>query len=176
MVACKKNNIYNNFRRKYLKKRLIIMLLLCVISFPAAAEIKVVDGDSLEIDERRIRLDGIDAPEFLQICRDRDGTDYFCGKKALEFAENFLKSGNPKCHCLPQKDKYKRELCECFVNGESLNKALVAAGWAVAYREPAYLAAQDEAEEHKRGLWQGKFMRPALYRILNRYVKENPRQ
>ncbi|MBR1841302.1 MAG: thermonuclease family protein [Alphaproteobacteria bacterium] len=157
-----------------MKKFLIILLLLSTLPISVAAEIKVVDGDSLEIGERRIRLDGIDAPEFMQMCRTQNNEEYACGQKALEFAENFLKSGNPECHCLLQKDKYKRELCECFVNGESLNKALVAAGWAVAYREPAYLAAQDEAEEHKRGLWQGKFMRPALYRILNRYVKENP--
>lgn len=153
---------------------IILLLLLSAFPFSVAAEIKVVDGDSLEIGERRIRLDGIDAPEFLQICRNQNEEEYACGQKALEFAENFLKAGHPECRCLPQKDKYNRELCECFVNGESLNKALVAAGWAVTYREPAYQKAQDEAEEHKRGIWQGKFMRPALYRILNRYIKENP--
>ncbi|MCQ2734555.1 MAG: thermonuclease family protein [Alphaproteobacteria bacterium] len=155
-----------------MKKFLIILLLLSVFPFSVVAEIKVIDGDSLEIGKRRIRLNGIDAPEFSQMCKNQNEIEYDCGQKAMEFAANFLQNGHPECQCLPQKDKYGRELCECFVNGKSLNKALVSSGWAVMYRETAYQTAQDEAQEHKRGLWQGKFMRPALYRILNRFTKE----
>ena len=35
----------------------------------AAENVYVVDGDSLEMGEVRIRLEGIDAPEYYQDCR-----------------------------------------------------------------------------------------------------------
>jgi hypothetical protein len=43
---------------------------------PAAAggrACKAVDGDTLEISGKRVRLHGIDAPELSQRCRSRDG-------------------------------------------------------------------------------------------------------
>jgi len=151
-----------------MKKCFIFLFLLLFSADLAAQNIKVVDGDSLEIDGQRIRLDGIDAPEYKQICKDATGKDYACGQKALEFAQNFIAQSEVDCQCLPEKDRYQRELCECFVNEESLNKALVTAGWAVPYRADEYSAAQKEARRYKRGIWQGKNMRPALYRILQK--------
>ena len=156
-----------------MKKCFIFLFLLLFSADLAAQNIKVVDGDSLEIDGQRIRLDGIDAPEYKQICKDATGKDYACGQKALEFAQNFIAQSEVDCQCLPEKDRYQRELCECFVNEESLNKALVTAGWAVPYRADEYSAAQKEARRYKRGIWQGKNMRPALYRILQKHMEED---
>src|SRR3954453_8833511 len=34
---------------------------------------RVVDGDTIVLDGRHVRLDGIDAPESDQICQDRNG-------------------------------------------------------------------------------------------------------
>ena len=39
-----------------------------VIAAEAENQIKVVDGDSLEIKGKRIRLAGIDSPEYRQHC------------------------------------------------------------------------------------------------------------
>ncbi|MBR1600892.1 MAG: thermonuclease family protein [Alphaproteobacteria bacterium] len=131
-----------------------------------ADKVKIVDGDSLEIGERRIRLDGIDAPEFTQICTDNNGADYDCGIKALHYLENLISGKNIDCQCLKQKDRYNREICECFVKNVSLNKAMISAGWAVTYRDKTFLSQEKQAKQNKRGIWQGKFMRPAIYRVL----------
>jgi endonuclease YncB( thermonuclease family) len=49
---------------------------------------------------------------------------------------------------------------------------MVAAGWAMTYRDEKYAKSEQNAQLGKRGIWQGKFMRPALYRALER-IKQN---
>lgn len=150
-------------------KKYFFMLFFVLFALNAPAQnIKVVDGDSLEIDGKRIRLNGIDAPEYKQKCKNAAGKTYACGKKSMYYVEDFIADKYVDCRCLPEKDRYERELCECFVDGVSLNEALVSAGWAVAYRDNNYTKMEKVAREHKRGIWQGKNMRPALYRTLQR--------
>ncbi|MBQ8481457.1 MAG: thermonuclease family protein [Alphaproteobacteria bacterium] len=144
----------------------IISVVLYALSVQAET-VRVADGDSLEIGERRIRLDGIDAPEFTQICQTSDGKNYNCGIEALHYLESLTAGKDINCRCLPEKDRYHRELCECFADNLSLNKAMTEAGWAVAYRDKTYLPAEKSAKQNKRGIWQGKNMRPAIYRILH---------
>ena len=48
------------------------LFLLVMIVFPAEAKIKAVDGDSLVWGDLRIRLLGLDAPEYRQTCGDQD--------------------------------------------------------------------------------------------------------
>ena len=161
-----------------MKLRKLIMLFITISgvagSFSAAAEsYTVTDGDSLEHGERRIRLDGIDAPEFNQVCYTANKQEYPCGADAQKYLENLLKDSEIRCDCSPEKDKYGREICECFADDISLNEALIFAGQAVAYRGDKYLAAEQEAKAYKRGIWRGKFMRPALYRALERLKSKN---
>jgi len=137
-----------------------------VVAAPAAYT--AVDGDSLEFGTRRIRLDGIDAPEFVQVCYDADNREYPCGVDALHYLENLLKGAEVRCDCAESKDKYDREVCECFADDVSLNKTMVFTGYAVTYRSDKYVADEQNAKEHKRGIWRGKFMRPALFRALER--------
>ena len=153
-------------------KYLFLAGLLCVAANSALAQVKVVDGDSLEIGDRRIRLDGIDAPEFVQTCFTALGEEYACGKEALDFVEELIKDKPVDCRCLPEKDRYGRELCECFVDDVSVNTALVQAGWAMSYRDAKYDELQAKAEAAKCGIWQGKFMRPALFRALERAAEQ----
>lgn len=47
----------------------------------AAGEVRVIDGDTLEVGAETIRLWGIDAPEGGQRCR-RAGVSYDCGAAA----------------------------------------------------------------------------------------------
>ena len=54
------------------------------------AEVLVKDGDSLEVDGVRVRLDGIDAPEFLQTCEDKNGADYECGQESLQHLQELI--------------------------------------------------------------------------------------
>jgi len=150
------------------KKLLQYTILALLISAQSVAfPVVVKDGDSLESGERRIRLDGIDAPEFTQICQDSSGNDYNCGFQSFQYLENLVDGKEINCQCLPDKDRYHREICECFSGSVSLNKAMVSAGWAVTYRDKTYIDEENKAKENKLGIWQGKHMRPAIYRALN---------
>ena len=70
-----------------------LLLFIILFSFSATAQIRVVDGDSLEINNKKIRLIGIDAPEYYQTCFDEDGLEYDCGFDALEYLQNLIEKG-----------------------------------------------------------------------------------
>ena len=66
----------------------VSLSLATAFPFAASGDIaglaRVIDGDTLEIGDRRVRLEGIDAPESAQTCR-RDGTrTWACGRVAAE--------------------------------------------------------------------------------------------
>ncbi|MBT5818314.1 MAG: thermonuclease family protein, partial [Proteobacteria bacterium] len=54
----------------------------------------------------------------------------------------------------------------CSVGGVLLNARMVAAGWAVAYRQYSmdYVGEEDQAREGGRGIWSGEFVRPEDWR------------
>lgn len=140
----------------------------------AQARVKVVDGDSLEIGGKKIRLVGIDSPEFFQICETSDGKAYECGQEALKFMQSMVDAGAAQKNQVVCKkvgtDRYNRALSLCFVGEKNLNLEMVLNGWAVVYRNERFVEAEQEAKSNHRGIWQGKFMRPELYRILNKYT------
>lgn len=146
-----------------------ILLTLLLIASPCLADVHVVDGDSLEKDDMRIRLDGIDAPEFFQTCQDAKGEDYACGQEAKQHLQDLIGEYNVRCECLPKTDKYKRHVCECFAGGVSLNRTMIKDGYARVYRSKRFIAEEEEAAQYHRGIWRGKNMRPALYRILQSF-------
>ena len=156
-----------------MKYLLPILLILCFCSV-SEAEYKAVDGDTLTRGDERIRLKGIDAPELNQLCYDENTNSYKCGEEALEFLQNLMKNNSVNCKCQKKRDRYKRKLCECFVSTLSLNQEMVSAGYAVSYKSKKFEELENEAREHKYGLWRGKFMRPAIYRALER--ANNPKK
>lgn len=158
-------------------KKLICCTVIFIFlsSIVPAQEYTAVDGDSLLLGEQRLRLDGIDAPEFTQNCYTADGFEYACGLKALQYLADLLVEADVRCDCAPKPDIYNRRVCECFADDISLNQAMVYAGYAMSYRSEKYTAAEQNAKSAKRGIWQGKFMRPALYRALER-AREKKKQ
>jgi len=58
-----------------------------------------IDGDTLEIHGKRIRLWGIDAPESKQLCRCEYSLQYRCGARAANELEAF-KARRP-VECVP---------------------------------------------------------------------------
>lgn len=131
-----------------------------------AESFNVVDGDSLGLNGERIRILNIDAPEYKQYCFDADGKKYMCGKRALRYMRELAKD---KMVCKREDiDRYGRSLAKCHLpNGEDVGRLMVLAGWAVAYGD-AYVEEEAAAKKNKKGIWQGKFMRPELYRALNK--------
>ncbi len=152
------------------------LLIFLILAFNAKADTKVVDGDSLEIDDKEIRLIGIDSPEYNQTCYDLNNEEYDCGKEAYMFLKILVENGlnqhlRLKCN-KKGVDKYKRDLSECFIGKTNINEEMVKSGYAIVYRHDTYKKYEDDAKEAKRGIWQGRFMRPELYRILQKYQKE----
>src|SRR5690242_19112426 len=49
---------------------------------PIVGQVWIVDGDSMRLGGRSIRLEGIDAPEWDQTCLDQSGRSWRCGRAA----------------------------------------------------------------------------------------------
>lgn len=126
---------------------------------------RVIDGDTIVIDGRHIRLEGIDAPERGQRCgRWLFGT-WDCGTAASEALHKFLAAGAVGCESRGN-DKYGRMLGICFVNGEDVNAKMVRQGyaWAFVKYSQTYVREESEAREAGVGIWQGKAEPAWLYR------------
>jgi endonuclease YncB( thermonuclease family) len=123
----------------------------------------VNDGDSITLGTERIRLRGIDAPEYSQICR-KDGADYPCGRRSREALSKLVAGRQVSCAGW-ERDRYGRLLGECTAAGADLNRSQVEAGWAVAYG--GYEAEEAAARGDRKGLWAGEFDRPRDWRNMH---------
>ncbi|WP_202354395.1 thermonuclease family protein [Mesorhizobium sp. 113-3-3] len=118
------------------------------------------DGDSITLGTERIRMRGIDAPEYTQICR-RNGADYACGTLARQSLVRLV-AGRPVTCSGWQRDRYGRLLGDCRAGGTDLNRAQVEAGWAVAFGE--FESEEATARAAKIGIWAGTFDQPQDWR------------
>jgi len=125
--------------------------------------VTVNDGDSITLGSERIRLRGIDAPEFGQTCN-KDGADYACGRQARQSLVTLI-GGRPVSCSGWERDKYDRLLATCMADGRELNRSQVEAGWAVAYGD--YRSEENAARQKGVGLWAGSFERPRDWREMH---------
>jgi len=123
-----------------------------------------IDGDSLMVGQQEIRLYGIDAPELTQTCS-RGGVPWACGKAAADQL-NKLISGQPVSCIALGKDRFGRTLAQCRVGETDLNRAMVAIGYALAYRRysTSYVSAEESAKLTRRGIWSSTFELPSEVR------------
>lgn len=119
-----------------------------------------IDGDTLVMDGRRIRLRGLDAPELAQTC-ERAGVTYRCGEEARA-AARALVVGQPVSCLARGRDRYDRLLATCAVRGLDIGADLVRRGLAVSFG--GYESEEREARDARRGLWAGTFDRPQAWR------------
>ncbi|GGC73287.1 thermonuclease family protein [Chelatococcus reniformis] len=127
---------------------------------PVSGRAYAIDGDSLRLGQRDIRLLGIDAPELHQSC-DRYGERYECGRLARSELAALLARGPANCHG-EGSDKYGRVLAVCQIGGEDVNAALVRGGAAVSYGR--YEHEEQAARTARRGIWAGTFEKPEDWR------------
>lgn len=124
----------------------------------------VIDGDTIEIHGRRIRLDGIDAPESAQLCL-RDQKKERCGQASALFLADLIGREPVRCE-RHDVDRYGRDIATCWLGAVSLNEAMVRAGQAVAYRKYSvrYVPAEEAARASGAGVWATAFDMPWSYR------------
>ena len=128
----------------------------------SSGQVRVIDADTVDIDETRFRLFGIDAPESNQTCR-AWGWTWDCGAAATEA----LASRAAGMSCTgSETDRYGRSIGVCSSGGEDLNAWLVANGWALAYRQYAedYVSQEEDARSNGRGIHRGEFVEPWNWR------------
>lgn len=126
--------------------------------------VSVIDGDSIEMRGRNLRLHGVDAPESAQTC-EHGGADWRCGQQAALALSDFLGESVVSCDHLDT-DFYDRPVVRCFLGQHDINAWLVTEGWAVAFRRYSkdYIDEEEAARIAKRGIWAGNFEYPEDYR------------
>ena len=130
------------------KTKLFLVISICLIFFfltyndVKSYEIKIIDGDTIHLNNEKIRFTGIDTPELKQTCK-KNSEIIYCGIEARQLLID--KIGKDKVICVREgKDRYKRTLAECFVNDLSLSRYLVREGYAFAYRKYSKKFINDE--------------------------------
>ena len=128
----------------------------------------VTDGDTIRKGNLKIRLHGIDAPEYKQKCKNSEGQFYACGVNSSDFLKSVINTNDVYCEG-KNKDRYGRLIAICYVNNINLNSTMVEDGWAIAYRYYSndYIAEEERAKQNKRGIWQGDFDEPYIWRKNN---------
>jgi len=125
----------------------------------------IVDGDSIRIGSVSIRLEGIDAPEYDQICTEPSGRTWHCGRTASRQLKDH--AAGQTLRCQPRAtDRYGRTIATCFLpDGSDVNAWLVREGWAIDYGFTRIYAAEEaQAKAAKRGIWSGSFIYPSEWR------------
>ena len=122
-----------------------------------------IDGDSLRVNGQEMRLQGIDAPEFLQTCQ-RAGKEVACGREAAASLRKILARGPVTC-IGTERDRYARLLVTCRIMGTDIAAVQVKTGMAVSYGD--YLVEEAEARNDNRGVWSGTFDMPREWRALH---------
>ena len=165
---------------KFFLKFIIIYFLFQILNAEEIYGIpKIIDGDTIHIKSKKIRLEGIDAPEIKQQCKKKFleisvvvklnfNQNYSCGIISKKKLIDKIDLSQVKC-VYSSKDRYKRYLATCYKNKINLNKWMVRNGFAVAYKRYSkdYEGDEDYAKENKLGIWQGSFIRPEKWRKLN---------
>jgi len=135
---------------------------------------RVVDGDTIALGNRSIRISGIDAPERDQICQ-KGAVAVACGRQASSTLRAIIGTAPVQCAVIDI-DRYGRPVATCFVKSHDIGAAIVVAGWAVAFTRYSdrYLPEQAAARAARRGLWQMHFQEPAAFRRAKRESRPPP--
>lgn len=176
---------------------IIIAILPSIISYPSYAKNflgipEIIDGDTIKIDNEKIRLRCIDTPESKykgksQYCLDNETN---CGQLAKDYLISLIGSSLVNCECEDKKDFYNRYLCKCFkedqhpkyngnfvytTTGISINLLLIDQGYAWFYKSGKKCTLEEdvfnEVKKHKIGLFSdefGGFKEPKLWRKTRR--------
>jgi endonuclease YncB( thermonuclease family) len=123
-----------------------------------AADIRVVDSNTVVLGNRTIQLAGVRTVPRDAVCEATGGVRFDCGAAAAAALATMLRDSPIDC-ALNGSSQGGRPLAICSSGGREINTAIIAAGWARA--EPGRTAlteAEHRARAEKRGLWAGSWV------------------
>ena len=138
----------------------------------------VVDGDTIVVDGKKVRLEGIDAPEAGQRCTHKNGRTWRCGLAATKLVIRAIGEREVTCSIVGR-DRYNRRLGQCWIlerrpsgkwAASDLNAHLIKKGLALAYQKYSvrFAALEELAREDRTNMWSGKFNAPWDHRAERR--------
>ncbi|WP_419899833.1 thermonuclease family protein [Roseomonas sp. USHLN139] len=137
---------------------------------PFAGRPRVIDGDTMDVNGIRVRMQGIDAFEHDQQCSRAGGGRFACGAAARAELAGLI--GNREVTCTPDGSlTHGRTVATCSVPGRDgpidLNAAMVRSGLAFdcpRYSNGRYADEEAAAKAEKAGAWDGRFTYPWTHR------------
>jgi endonuclease YncB( thermonuclease family) len=133
--------------------------------------IRVIDGDTVQIDGHLVQLHGIDAPELGQLC-DRGGDLWECGRESALYLQKLVTFEGPPLRCSPWQGEPDAQAVPgivvgvCRIGSKEVGLTMVSNGYAVALPQsfPDYENAEAQARDAGLGLWQSDFVPPWTWR------------
>jgi endonuclease YncB( thermonuclease family) len=143
---------------------------------PVVGRATIIDGDTIDIRGERIRINGIDAPESAQLCKDAQRKSYRCGVVAARALDHFLAESRPTRCEFVERDRYDRFVGNCYrSDGAKVAAYLVRRGFAMdwpRYSRGAHADEQSVAKAERLGIWAGEFFPPWEWRAQRRQATE----
>jgi len=147
----------------------VLVLLPFAVAADVTGRVHVIDADTFQVGGERVRLHGIDAPETDQTCRTEQGIVWACGAWAGEQVTALYDGRVARC-AGTTRDRYKRLIARCQVDGQDIGQHLVSNGLALAYRRYSkdYVADELQAAARDVGLHAMQMQIPAMHRTVKR--------
>lgn len=127
-----------------------LLVLLCSTEARAINEARIIDGDTLVLNNIHYRLEGIDAPESTQLC----GVDsWHAGAVSASYLRALVRDRHIICRATGD-GKYGRTLGLCYADGIDVGSEMVRAGYAYAYTHYSkrYIVEEAFAKAEGRGV------------------------
>ena len=143
-----------------------------ILTLPLAAQqpmiagpARIIDGDTLAVGPVVIRINGIDAAELGQRCKNATGGTWPCDEVAADRLEQLIGGADVLCEPL-DRDAYGRIVARCFAGETDVAKELVSEGlvWAFVRYSTEYVPEETRAKSEGLGVWQAPAEAPWDYR------------
>ena len=113
----------------------------------------VTDGDGIRVSGQEVRIAGLDAPEFDQVARHRDGYWYPHGRHVKSALIREI--GGKRVHVTVERyDKFGRAIGIVTYDNMDVGEWLVREGHARAMYDDRFKHIEQEARNARRGMWR----------------------